>query len=176
MSADHMNYSQMVEDALRGVVREALKRAGAEGLVGNHHFYISFRTTHSGVDIADHLRAQHPQEMTIVLQHQYWGLEVDDEGFAVTLSFRGAHERLHIPFAAVTGFADPGVQFGLQFNVPGGAVSTVKSSSEASVVPPADKTAPEAPTAAEAQEPEPVEADEHEGAEVVTLDTFRGKK
>ncbi len=105
----------MVEDALRSVVRSALETAAVHGLPGDHHFYITFRTGQAGVRIPDHLRARHPDEMTIVLQHQFWGLGVDDEAFEVTLSFGGVSERLHVPLAAITGFADPSAKFGLQF-------------------------------------------------------------
>lgn len=112
-----LRYDKMVEDALRGVVRDALTLTAREGLMGDHHFYITFRTRQPGVQIPVHVRARHPEDMTIVIQHQYWGLEVDDDGFEVTLSFSGSSERLRIPFDAVTGFADPSAKFGLQFQV-----------------------------------------------------------
>ena len=182
MGSDNMNYTEMVEEALRGVVREAFKRVERQGLVGNHHFYISFRTTHPGVEIAPHLHAEHPHEMTIVMQHQYWGLEVDDAGFAVTLSFSGAHERLRVPFSAITAFADPGVQFGLQFTVPGGTVSALPGAPErrGKERPPAEEAGPE-PAPAAGQEERTEERDgarppRDRDAEVVALDTFRKKK
>jgi hypothetical protein len=112
---DPLNYDRLMEDALRGVVRQALAVAGERGLPGQHHFYITFRTDLAGVDIPDSLRRRYPKEMTIVLQHQFWGLEIVAERFEVTLSFDSKHERLVIPFAAVTAFVDPSVQFGLQF-------------------------------------------------------------
>ncbi|CAA7612680.1 SspB family protein [Magnetospirillum sp. UT-4] len=115
MDEDSLRYDKMVEDALRGVVRTALNRAAESGLPGDHHFYITFQTRVPGVRLADHIAARHPDEMTIVLQHQFWGLEVDEEGFQVTLSFSGVSETLRIPFAAITGFADPSAKFGLQF-------------------------------------------------------------
>jgi uncharacterized protein len=87
VSRDLMRYDKMVEEALRGVVRQALARTAQNGLVGGHHFYITFRTTAPGVVVADYLLARYPEEMTIVLEHQFWGLEVEDEKFAVTLSF-----------------------------------------------------------------------------------------
>lgn len=117
MAESGLRYDKMVEDALRGVVRDALAQTAREGLSGDHHFYITFRTRQAGVEIPMHVRARHPDEMTIVIQHQYWGLEVDEDGFEVTLSFSGKSERLCIPFAAVTGFADPSAKFGLQFQV-----------------------------------------------------------
>lgn len=116
MTDDLLQYDQMVENALRSVVRESLLQIAEHGFPGNHHFYITFRTGHAEVDIPDHLTKQHPQEMTIVLEHQFWGLEVEDDFFEVTLSFNKINERLHVPFAAVTGFADPSVKFGLQMS------------------------------------------------------------
>lgn len=115
MAEDALRYDKMVEDALRGVVRDALTQTAENGLFGDHHFYITFRTRAPGVNVANHILARHPDEMTIVLQHQFWGLEVDEAGFAVTLSFSGVSERLVIPFTAITGFADPSAKFGLQF-------------------------------------------------------------
>jgi hypothetical protein len=115
MASSVLRYDRMVEDALKGVLRAALKASEKDGLPGDHHFYITFRTGHPGVSIADYLRARYPNEMTIVIQHQYWGLEVDEQKFAVTLSFNRVNERLVIPFAAVTAFADPSAKFGLQF-------------------------------------------------------------
>lgn len=117
MSDSILRYDRMVENALRGVVRDALAETALHGLPGDHHFYITFHTAHPGVVMSDHIRARHPDEMTVVLQHQFWDLEVDDEGFEVTLSFSGKSERLVVPFAAVSGFADPSAKFGLQFQV-----------------------------------------------------------
>lgn len=111
------NYEEMVEDALRGVLRRALAQTAEFGLPGEHHFYITFATAAEGVHIPNHLHEQHPDTMTIVLQHQYEDLLVTDEAFQVTLSFRGRPEKLTIPFAAVTAFADPYAKFGLQFHV-----------------------------------------------------------
>lgn len=115
MSEDTLRYDKMVEDALRGVVREALAVTARDGLFGDHHFYITFRTQFPGIAMADHILARHPEEMTIVLQHQFWDLEVTDTLFRVTLSFSGKPEVLVIPLAAITGFADPSAKFGLQF-------------------------------------------------------------
>ncbi|WP_137389371.1 SspB family protein [Rhodoligotrophos defluvii] len=117
MAEDLMRYDLMAQDALRGVVRAALKRAARTGLPGDHHFFIAFDTNHSGVRISERLRKKYPEEMTIVLQHQFWGLEVSDDRFEVDLSFDNIPERLAIPFAAIKGFFDPSVQFGLQFEV-----------------------------------------------------------
>ncbi|MGE4061860.1 MAG: SspB family protein [Rhodospirillaceae bacterium] len=112
-----LSYERMVEDALRGVLRQALKITEAQGLPGAHHFYITFDTTHPGLKIAPSLKALHPNEMTIVLQHQFWDLVVGEDRFEITLSFSGVSQRLSVPFAAVTAFADPHAKFGLQFHV-----------------------------------------------------------
>ena len=108
-------YQEMMQRALRGVMRDALALAEEQGLPGNHHYYVSFLTRHDGVTIPDRLRARYPDEMTIVLQHRFWGLETSEDGFSVTLSFDGKSERLTVPFEAVTAFVDPAVDFGLRF-------------------------------------------------------------
>lgn len=115
MAVEELRYDKMVEEALRSVVRDALALVAEQGLPGDHHFYVTFRTHHPGVGLSKQVLARHPDEMTIVLQHQFWDLDVTHEQFAVTLSFSGKSERLVIPFAAVTGFADPSAKFGLQF-------------------------------------------------------------
>jgi uncharacterized protein len=112
---DLLRYDQLVETAMRGVVREALCRAADKGLPGAHHFYITFKTKAPGIGLPPHLASQYPDEMTIVLEHQFWDLKVGERDFSVTLSFANKPERLVIPFAAVTAFADPSVKFGLQF-------------------------------------------------------------
>ncbi len=121
MVDDDLKYDVMVERALRGVLREALIYVAENGLPGEHHFYITFRTDHPDVDIPDHLHERYPSEMTIVLQHQYWSLEVSEENFGITLSFSDIPERLTVPFDSVVAFADPSVRFGLQFD--GGAAA-----------------------------------------------------
>ena len=151
---DHFDYPKMVETALRGVVREALARAQREGLRGAHHFYLSFHTGAAGVAIPNYLLTKYPEEMTIVLQHQFWGLEVRDQDFSVTLSFHNRPEQLTIPFAAVASFADPSVNFALQFEV--------------AAPKPSDTPALPAKTPAK----EPVEPP-RQAAEIVTLDKFR---
>ena len=117
MEVTSLSYERMVEDALRGVLRQALKITESQGLPGAHHFYITFDTTHPGVKIAPSLKALHPNEMTIVLQHQFWDLAVSEDRFEITLSFSGVSQRMLVPFAAVTAFADPHAKFGLQFHV-----------------------------------------------------------
>ncbi|GBF56536.1 hypothetical protein PbB2_00193 [Candidatus Phycosocius bacilliformis] len=115
MSEDLIGYAKLTQDALRGVVRDALKVA-LTGLPGDHHFYISFRTRSRGVQVAQYLAAKYPDEMTIVIQHQYEGLEVRDDHFAITLHFGGVPQRIVIPFAAITRFYDPSVRFALPFD------------------------------------------------------------
>jgi hypothetical protein len=157
MAQDLFHYEKMVESALRGVVREALRRAGREGLRSAHHFYIGFGTRMPGVDIPDHLRARYPDEMTIVLQHQFWDLEVEEERFTVTLSFQKQLERLVIPFAAIRSFADPSVNFALEFAGPDAAASP-------SGAVPVQVEAPPKPVEKQVEKP---------AGEVVTLDSFR---
>ena len=121
MSDDPLDYARLVREALLEVPRRALRLAAREGLPGEHHFYVSFRTGHPGVSVSPSLRARHPEEMTVVLQHKYWDLAVGDDAFSVTLRFGGVPERLHVPFAALTAFADPAAEFGLRFDRPGEA-------------------------------------------------------
>jgi len=113
--ADQIRYDLLTQQALRGVVRSVLTDAAKKGLPGDHHFFIEFDTLAPGVRMSDRLRAQHPEKMTIILQHQFWDLTVNEQGFEVGLSFGGITERLSIPFEAIHGFFDPSVQFGLQF-------------------------------------------------------------
>ncbi len=155
-----MGYDKLVEDALRGAMVAALRQAAEQGLPGDHHFYISFRTDDPGVDIGDQLKASHPEEMTIVLQHQYWDLEVGEAAFSVALSFNRARQTLTVPYAAVTAFADPSVKFGLQFQ--GGA----DAGGVASRIDPA-----EPPASDDMAGPAPSQLT----ADVVALDSFRKK-
>ena len=115
MGKDHIGYDDLVDNALRGAMREVMLIVAENGLLGSHHLYITFRTGYPGVDIPDHLRDRYPDELTIILQHQFWGLEVTEQGFSVTLSFNKSREHVSVPFAALTRFADPGVKFGMQF-------------------------------------------------------------
>ncbi|HYD69543.1 SspB family protein [Azospirillum sp.] len=175
MAKEQLRYDRMVETALRGVVREAMKEVAERGLPGNHHFYLTFRSSYPGVEIPDYLRAQYPNEMTIVLQFQFYGLEVEDDGFAVTLSFNNVHERLVIPYAAITTFADPSVNFALQFQ-PTAPAESVESAEIAAL--------PSRPADAAEAKPKIVKSDakaekgsdeEPKRGEVVTLDAFRKK-
>jgi hypothetical protein len=115
MSTDLVRYDLLVQEALKSVVRRVLSDAARDGLPGEHHFYISFRTDHPAAKVSQRLREKYPQEMTIVLQHQFDNLIIQESGFEVGLSFSGFPERLRVPFDALTGFFDPSVQFGLKF-------------------------------------------------------------
>jgi hypothetical protein len=127
MPVDHIRYDILAQQALRGVVRTVLHDAATKGLPGEHHFKITFATAAPGLRLSDRMRAQYPETMTIVLQHQFWDLAVDDEGFEVGLSFGGVTERLAVPFDAVTAFYDPAVQFGFQFEAIEGEAAADKS-------------------------------------------------
>ena len=120
ISESELRYDHMVEKALLNVVRESLEYAAENGLPGDHHFYITFKTAHEGVIIPDHLKARYPGEMTIILQYQFWDLEVGKDGFSITLSFSDVPERMSIPYSAIVAFADPSVRFGLQFDITNG--------------------------------------------------------
>lgn len=159
MSEDLIGYARLTQDALRGVVREALLVA-ARGMPGDHHFYISFRTKARGVQVAAYLAAKYPDEMTIVIQHQFDDLDISAERFAVTLHFGGVPQRIVIPFAAVSRFYDPSVRFALPFDV-------VDDLSAAGVEGEDD--------ALEAEVEDTVATTPEPGA-VVSLDAFRRKK
>ncbi len=117
MPEDLMRYDQLAQNALRGVVRDALRKVEKSGLPGDHHFYIAFNTKYPGVNIGHRLAEKYPREMTVVLQHQFYNLIVTEERFQVELTFDNIPEKLIVPFASVKGFLDPAVQFGLQFEV-----------------------------------------------------------
>jgi len=177
MPQDLYHYETMIDRALRGVVREALERAAREGLRGAHHFYIGFATDMPGVAIPDSVRARYPQEMTIVLQHQFWDLDVGEDGFSVTLSFHKQLERLVVPFAAVRSFADPSVNFALEFAPPERPEAALSLVPAPTAVPgPTVVPAPIAPPVKAVETDSgkaPEQAQEKTGAEVVTLDSFR---
>ncbi len=199
MADDLIRYDVLVQDALRGVVRKVLREVSETGLPGEHHFYIAFDTTAPGVRMSSRLRNQYPSEMTIVLQHQFWDLAVTEHAMEIGLSFNGIPERLLIPFAAIRGFFDPSVQFGLQFEPSAGeGAAEAGEGAEADETPrggpplalpghgPAGNESEPEETAAsgegEAGEPEAATGEEDEdedeartGAEVVSLDAFRKK-
>jgi hypothetical protein len=199
MADDLIRYDLLVQDALRSVVRKVLGDAARDGLAGDHHFYVSFRTDYPGVRISQRLRDKYPQDMTIVLQHQFWDLGVTEHTFEVGLSFSGVPERLLVPFEAVTGFFDPSVQFGLKFELndgrtteeppaPAAGLRSIRGAgsepSEASPKVPALAGMPKIAAQADKAEakPAPKKDDEDEpaappenGASVVSLDAFRKK-
>lgn len=159
MKEEKLNYPEIVEQSMRGVVREVLRRVEKIGNMGDHHFFISFATGHPKVKISQQLRTKYPREITIVLQHQYWDFKVEEAQFQVTLSFGGVPEKLTVPFDALTGFADPSVKFGLQFqpvNYNGEDENTEPANSESEA--PSD----EAPIAEDADK-------------IISLDAFRKK-
>ncbi len=160
MTVDYIRYDILTQDAMRSVVQTVLADAAAKGLPGEHHFFLSFDTRAEGVVLSPRLKAQYPKEMTIVLQHQFWDLTVSNDRFEVGLSFSGIPERLVVPFRAITGFADPSVQFVLQF---AGAVDdepVVEEASPEAARPPARHDG--LPRSAE---PPPVAANPEAGAE-----------
>lgn len=186
---DHIRYDLLTQQALRGVVRHVLvETAKKQVLPGDHHFYISFDTRADGVRLSDRLRAQYPEQMTVILQHQFWDLKVTDDGFEVGLSFGGVPERLGVPFEAIKGFFDPSVQFGLQFEdvIDGEAAGQAPAAAPAKAKPATKKKVPPSPmlvapvkadTPATAEKPEnPDKPDKPSGGgEVVRLDRFRKK-
>jgi hypothetical protein len=178
MATDYIRYDILAQAALRGVVRTVLADVAKKGLPGEHHFKITFATAAPGVRLSERMRGQYPDAMTIVLQHQFWDLTVDDDGFEVGLSFGGIPERLAVPFDAVTAFFDPAVQFGFQFEALDKQAAE-EPSAAAQVPTPAprpvaiEKTDAAPPAPASPAEPTPNE--KSGGAEVVRLDRFRKK-
>jgi hypothetical protein len=169
MPVDHIRYDILAQEALRGVMRTVLADAAKKGLPGEHHFKITFNTTAPGVQLSDRMRAQYPEAMTIILQHQFWDLVVDDDGFEVGLSFGGVPERLVVPFDAITAFFDPAVQFGFQFET-----IDADAAGKAPASPSAAESRPE-PSPSPAAAKEPSTDGQGGGAEVVRLDRFRKK-
>ncbi len=170
-----IRYDLMVQEALRHVIKEALTLAANDGLPGEHHYYITFSTTHPGVEMPDSLRGQYPDEMTIVLQHQFWQLDVDEADFSVTLSFSGVPQTLTVPYTAVSAFADPHVRFGLQFHPTEEDEAAASKEDELGASPNGAASA-EDETGNE-QEAETNDAKEDgESPTVVSLDTFRRKR
>jgi uncharacterized protein len=182
---DQIRYDLLTQKALRGVVRAVLSDAAKKGLPGDHHFYIGFDTHAPGVKLSERLRTQYPEQMTIILQHQYWDLTVGELGFEVGLSFGGIPEKLSVPFDAINSFFDPSVQFGLQFEeaIEGQDNSaaanaqdrpTEKKPRAASRPPATPQAASPAPAMPETPAPKPAKPATG-GGEVVRLDRFRKK-
>jgi uncharacterized protein len=175
MAEDLMRYDLLAQDALRGVVRSALAQVAVSGLPGDHHLFIAIDTRHSQVQISDRLRQKYPEEITIVLQHQFWNLEVRETEFSVELTFDNVLEKLVVPYTAIKGFFDPAVQFGLQFEIKPPAETDV-AEGEAAVEPPPAKAARKAGAASGGgTEPGPAKDPEGDGPKVVSLDQFRKK-
>ena len=167
MATDHIRYDVLARDALRGVLRRVLTDAAEHGLPGEHHFFITFLSTAEGVKLSPRLLAQYPEEMTVILQHQFWDLMVTEDRFEVGLSFGGIPERLVVPFNSIKSFSDPSVPFGVQFEP---AAAEAPAAQLPAVPAPSALTVP-APATESKDEP----ARPGEGAEVVRLDRFRKK-
>ncbi len=168
---DLIGYEAMTQEALRGVVRAALKHAAAKGLPGDHHFYITFKTGAPGVTAPKELLDQYPDEMTIVLQHQYRDLAPGETFFSVTLSFGGQPKALSIPYAAVTEFRDPSVEYRLRFTAPAAGPRLGPAPAQASPV----KSEATKPQAAKPEPAEPAPETPSETPKIVSLDQFRKK-
>lgn len=190
-------YQQWVEEALTGILKRALRQAEEQGLAGEHHYYINFKTRADGVDMPPFLRAQYPEEITIVLQHQFEDLHVEEDGFRVALYFSGRRQALFVPFSAVVSFADPAVDFGIQVaqlapDIAGGDADEaeeaaaaereeaadgdyVQPNAETAILPDADEGGGEEEAEEEDAAADEAAAEAGEGAEVIALDKFRNK-
>jgi hypothetical protein len=186
MAGKPFRYNEMIEEALRGVVRRVLRQVAENGFPGAHHFFITFKTTVPGVEVSDYLRERYPDEMTVVLQFEFFNLEVDDDGFAVSLSFNDIMERLVVPFSAITAFADPAAKFGYQFQLATGAASAevpVRSAPAKRLggAPPPPALIKDAPALVKEAPALPADAPAKpaigagSGDKIVTLDSFRRK-
>jgi hypothetical protein len=173
MATDHIRYDVLARDALRGVLRRVLTDAAEHGLPGEHHFFITFQSTAEGVKLSPRLLAQYPEEMTVILQHQFWDLVVTEDRFEVGLSFGGIPERLVVPFNSIKSFFDPSVQFGLQFDP--SDTAEAPAANLPAVAAPSALAAPSPAPASPAPENQDEPAKPSEGAEVVRLDRFRKK-
>jgi hypothetical protein len=176
MADDHIRYDILAQEALRGVMRKVLAEVARTGLPGNHHFFITFLTGAPGVRVSSRLRERYPEQMTIVVQFQYWDLKVTDTGFEIGLSFSDVPEKLEIPFSAVRGFYDPSVNFELEFDVKAEEGEAEEEPDTAAPV----ALEPEQKPAAKKKQAEPEQSDDGEagaskGADVVSLDAFRKK-
>ncbi|HWJ73407.1 MAG TPA: ClpXP protease specificity-enhancing factor SspB [Kaistia sp.] len=171
MPEDLIRYDILAQDALRGVVRKVLAEVAKTGLPGEHHFYVTFETRAPGVRISSRMLAQYPEEMTVVLQHQFWDLSVTEHAFEVGLSFNGVPERLLVPFTAVKSFVDPSVQFGLQFESAPAEEGAEDASSEMEAVE-TSALVLDQPAASAEPDAEPEKPGE---AQIVRLDAFRKK-
>lgn len=169
MAQDHIRYDILAQDALRGVIRKVLTEVGAAGrLPGDHHFFITFLTGAPGVRISQHLKSKYPEQMTIVIQHQFWDLKITESLFEIGLSFSDVPEKLVVPFNAIRGFYDPSVNFELEFDVPLADDEEETTSGEITAYPvPPEGT--EEPVAAK-------DGEEKKPGSVISLDSFRKKQ
>ena len=196
MPTDIIRYDLLVQEALRSVVRKVLADAAQHGLPGDHYFYITFRTDAPGVRISPRTKERFPEEITIILQHQFWDLSVSEQGFEVGLSFQNIPEKLFVPWETIRGFFDPSVEFGLKFEVEDGEPETGANDTEPSEAQaPAPAPAParltpkaprgagsepaEAPAKGKSKPPAPAATDKSDtpsgDAKVVSIDAFRKK-
>lgn len=168
-----IDYPELIDAAMRSVVRSAMRQVEAAGfLPGDHHFFISFSTLHPGVDISPMLRQRYPEEMTIVVQHQYWDLVVEDDKFCITLSFNNIPEKLVVPFAALIAFADPAIKFGLQFH----HTDWEEDADDEVHCPATGRTGREGPPEASFDEEPPSEANPPANdTKVISMEAFRKK-
>ena len=174
MRHETIDYPGMIDTAMRHVVRDALIHVDKFGLPGDHHFFISFQTNYPGVSISPQLKARYPEEITIVVQHQFWDLKITDKQFSIMLSFNNIPEKLVVPFDALTAFADPSIKFGLQFHGKR-AVAASQEKEEPVACPATGRTGNEKPPMAAFEEEAPTE--EKSGAandeKVVSMEAFR---
>lgn len=178
MAEDQIRYDILAQEALRGVMRKVLAEVARTGLPGNHHFFITFMTGAPGVRISSRLRERYPEQMTIVVQFQYWDLKVTETGFEIGLSFSDIPEKLEIPFSAVRGFYDPSVNFELEFEVKAEIEEGEPEEAPAepvAVVKPAERKSESKKKAAAQEKAAPEEQAPNKGADVVSLDAFRKK-
>lgn len=183
MSEILINYDELVQEALRSVVKTVLKNVEKDGLPGEHHFYIAFKTHAEGVEISPHLKSRYPDEMTIVLQHRYWGLKIDEDQFEIGLSFNQKPELLVIPYAAIVGFVDPSVSFALQFNdddegeddLEFESTDDTAGSDEVTIELANEESAPAPQKTKNKTKKKTKKNDESDVSNVVTLDAFRKK-
>jgi hypothetical protein len=172
MTKETIDYPGLIDAAMRNVVREALIHVRQFGLPGEHHFFISFQTNYPGVSISPQLKARYPEEITIVVQHQFWDLTIAKDYFSIMLSFNNIPEKLHVPFDALTAFADPSIKFGLQFH--GKRPANSDEGEEPVACPATGRTPHEKPPMAAFEEDAPSKADEAANDEkVISLEAFR---
>lgn len=173
MSEDRIRYDILVQEALRGVVHKVLQEVARTGLPGDHHFFVTFLTGAPGVRMSSRLRERYPEQMTIVIQYQYWDLKVTEKGFEILLSFSDVPEKLEVPFSAVRGFYDPAANFEVEFEVKSETAESEAPAKENDQ--PAEKSQAAVAETAAVQEEAEEDPDDGQGAEVVSLDAFRKK-